>query len=102
VDTIVLYLTAVGEYRAGVAPARIGAGLARRLDRWGARLPITAVWSELSDYDCRQELAFLADTLLPSRSARRHFARRLQAKHADLLRLPRLLGETGYTFEEAA
>ena len=102
VDTIVLYLTAVGDFRAGLAPARIGARLARRIDRWGARLPITPVWSELSDYDCRQELAFLAGGLLRSPGARRHFARRLLAEHADLPRLPHQLHDTGFTFEEAA
>jgi hypothetical protein len=102
VDTIVLYLTAVHEYGTSVAPARIGARMARRLDRWAARLPITDIWSELSDYDCERELAFLAATLLRSSAARRDFGRRLRAEHAARPSLPRLLRDAGYVVEEAA
>ena len=102
VDTIAMYLRAVRELAGGCPPERIGHGLTRRLDSWSARMPITGVWRELSDYDCRQELGWLAESLLRSRGARRRFARRLQEEHGDRPGLSALLDEAGYTWEKAA
>jgi hypothetical protein len=100
-ETIEIYLLCVAEHMRGLPPGELGQRVAGRLDAWSARLPVTDVWGELSEYELAQELAFLGGCLLRSAAARREFAERLQARFPADDRLPSLLGTAGYPVGQA-
>jgi hypothetical protein len=101
-DTIEIYLCAAGRRLEGEPPAQLGRWLSRRLDEWGAALPLTEVWLRLSDYAIGEELGFLRQRLMPAPHARARFAERLSAHLADRAAIDALLERKGYHPERSA
>lgn len=95
-DTIEIYMRAAADRLAGVPADAIGAGFAERAQRWAPELPITPVWSDLSDYDALAELDFLGQCLLRTAAARLRFAERLLASDHAPERAEALLASAGY------
>jgi hypothetical protein len=78
-DPVDMYLAAVADRDEGMPPPEIGRRLAGRMNRWAPEMPLTDVWSFLSDYDKRQELDWLERCLLRTAPAQRRFGERLTA-----------------------
>jgi hypothetical protein len=83
VEPIVIYVRALRWRLERVPTAELGDRLARALEDWGARLPLTDAWHGLSDVGLLRELEFLKRVLLPSAAARARLARRLLALTRD-------------------
>jgi hypothetical protein len=77
----------------------IGTRLAHAIDRWGARLPITGVWNDLSNRAFREELRFLNTTLLRNPGARTRFAQRLPQSCWDNVDRAGILAQAGFSKE---
>ena len=87
--------------RAGNSHEELGAHFARRVDDWGARMPLTGVWAALTTSERVRELAFLQQVLLVSPVARADFADRLRARYSADDALARALQDAGYSRKEA-
>ena len=86
----------------GCAASEIGERLGVAIDGWGARMPVTAAWNDLSNRALREELEFLKTALLKSPAARAEFARRLPASFWHDEARARLLANAGFSKECAA
>jgi hypothetical protein len=100
VRTIAIYLQAVSADKAGCSVVEIGAFMSASLDEWAGELPVTDVWSELSDYEALRELRFLQG-LLKASAARERFAERLLSEGGDAPRFGALLASGGYLTDSA-
>lgn len=76
-DLLDTYAAALDAHAEGARGARIGRLFQARFEPWCAGLPITAVWSRLTETETREALAFLDEVLLRSPPARATFAQRL-------------------------
>lgn len=96
-EPVGMYLAAAQERATGEAPDALGRAFAARVEEWAARLPIEPMWSDISEYELRQELEFLRQTLLRTPASRERFAQRL----ADEVGVDRELARSVLLADEA-
>jgi hypothetical protein len=95
VDTVEIYVDALGLRRAGAGVTEIGLTLIERFEEWASEMPLSEAWSGAPDAEILRELLFLRRSLLRTEQVWHQFSHRLAARFPDDRRLARLVAQIG-------